>query len=182
MAKPAFDPNKPFQVISKPPFDPSKPFTVLDSEPPVEGPGLGEKIETGARSGLEGLTLGASEPIISGINAVVGNLIDAGFDADTIGEFAKKAASSSAIEQQYQKDVERRRKLEAELPQVAIPSEIAGAVAPGFISGGAASVAAGLPKLGMAAGEIAAKGVPTALGKAITRGAMSAGASELLQM
>lgn len=88
MAKPAFDPKKPFEVVEekKPPFDPSKSFQVLD-EPVAPGPIGAEKLETAARSALEGATFGVSEPILSGVNATIGNLIDAGFDAESLKDF-----------------------------------------------------------------------------------------------
>jgi predicted XRE-type DNA-binding protein len=181
MAKPAFDPTKPFEPAAKPAFDPSKPFEVVQ-EP--EGPGFAEKFETGARSALEGITLGASEPVISGINAFVGNLISAGFNAEDIGEFAKQAVSSEAIKQEYERDISRRRKLEAELPEVAIPSEIAGGVLGGLATGGAGTAAKALT-LPMRAVEglagAAGKVVPTAIGSAAARGAVSAAGAEAVK-
>lgn len=127
MAKPAFDPSKPYEpVTEKPAFDPSQAFEEVKE---AAGPSLAEKIETGARSALEGATFGISEPAISGINAVVGNLISAGFNAEDVGDFFKKAASSEALKQEFQKDVERRKWLEEKLPEVALPAELAGAVA-----------------------------------------------------
>lgn len=182
MAKPAFDPSKPFEVPSKPAFDPSKPFEAVS-----DGPGLLEKVETGARSGIEGFTGGISEPFIGKINAVIGNLIRAGFDAESIGQFAKEAVSGAAIEQEYQKDIARRRALEAELPEVALPAEIAGAVLFGLGTGGATAAPSALkaatlaPRIATGLGEAAAKVVPTALGKAITKGAVSAASAEALK-
>jgi len=183
MAKPAFDPSKPFEAV-KPPFDPSKPFSIVEEAP---GPAIEEKVETGIRSAIEGATGGLSEPVIGGINAFVGNLIEAGFDAESIGEFAKKAVSAEALKQQYSKDIARRRKLEAELPEIAIPSEIGGAVAGGLVTGGATAApkaiqaATVLPRLAMGAGEVAAKMVPTAIGQAAAKGAVSAASAEALK-
>jgi hypothetical protein len=185
MAKPAFDPNKPFdEAKAKPAFDPSKPFEVV-AEP--AGPSFAEKIETGGRSAVEGITGGLSEPVFSGINAVVGNLIDAGFDAESIGEFAKQAVSKEAIKQEYEKDISRRRRLEAELPEVALPAEIGGAVLGGLASGGlsaagklgtAGKVLTAAPRAVEAVAGAAAAKVPTAIGQALVRGAVSAGGAE----
>lgn len=169
MAKPAFNPKLPFEVLDKKPaFDPSKPFEILDQPQAAEPTGL-EQFETAGRSALEGMSLGASEPVISGINAVVGNLIDAGFDAESIGEFAKKAVSGEAIKQQYEKDIARRKSLEAALPGTAMTAEIAGGL---------------LSPANKAIGTIArtaASVVPTQLGKAIATGAVAAGGTEALK-
>jgi|694.fasta_scaffold02291_23 hypothetical protein len=185
MAKPAFDPKMPFEEAkAKPAFDPSKPFEVVAEE---KGPSLAEKIETGGRSAVEGITGGLSEPVFSGINAVVGNLIDAGFDAESIGEFAKQAVSKEAIKQEYEKDIARRRRLEAEMPEVALPAEIGGAVLGGLASGGLAAagrlgtagkVLTAAPRAVEAVAGAAAGKVPTAIGQAIARGAISAGGAE----
>jgi hypothetical protein len=185
MAKPAFNPATPFTPLAdKPAFDPSKPFETAEAE---TGPNLAEKIETGARSAFEGATLGLSEPVVSGINAIVSNLIDAGFDAESIGEFTKQAVNAEAIKQEYAKDIARRKQLEAELPEIAIPSEIAGGVATGLMTGGAGAAPGALKALAAPtravealAGAVAKK-VPTTLGQAVARGAVGAGAAEALK-
>lgn len=184
MAKPAFNPKLPFEVVNeKPAFDLSKPFEILDEPKAAEPTGL-EQFETAGRSALEGMTLGASEPVISGINAVVGNLIDAGFDAESIGDFAKQAVSSEAIKQQYQRDIARRKKLEAELPGTAMAGEIAGGLSTGFLGAApkALKAATTLPRIATSLGEAAAGAVPTQLGKAIARGAVTAGSAEALKV
>lgn len=129
MAKPGFDPNKAFEVVEekKPPFDPSKSFQVLD-EPVAPGPIGAEKLETAARSALEGATFGVSEPILSGVNATIGNLIDAGFDAESLKDFFSKSIDTTRLQKEYAADVARRKGLEAALPQVATGAEIAGAL------------------------------------------------------
>jgi hypothetical protein len=187
MAKPAFNPSQPFEPVKeKPAFDPSKPFEVIE-EPKVP---LAEKVETAGRSALEGITLGASEPIVAGINAVVGNLIEAGFDAETIGDFAKQAFSTEAIKQEYSKDIARRKGLEAKMPEVALPAEIAGGVLSGLATGGLATAARGAQaakvltapvRAAEALAAAAGAKVPTAVGQAAVRGAVSAGGSEALK-
>lgn len=160
-----------------------------ENAPKPEVP-LAQKIETAGRSALEGITLGASEPVIGGINAFISNAIEAGFDAETIGEFAKKAVSGEAIKQEYQKDIARRKALEAALPEVALPAEIAGGVLSGLATGGAATAARGaqaakvltapVKAVEALAGAAAAK-VPTAIGQAVARGAVGSGAGEAIK-
>lgn len=187
MAKPAFDPSQPFEPVkAKPAFDPSKPFEAIE-EPTVP---MAEKIETAGRSALEGITLGASEPVVAGLNAVVSNLIDAGFDAETIGEFAKQAVSGEAIKQEYQKDIARRKGLEAKMPEIALPAEIAGGVLSGLATGGLATAARGAQaakvltapvRAAEALAAAAGAKVPTAVGQAAVRGAVGAGGAEALK-
>jgi hypothetical protein len=110
MAKPLFEDTMPIES-QKPAFEDTSPLE-------AEEPSMAEKIETAARSALEGATFGVSEPAISGINAVVGNLISAGFNAEDVGEFVKQAASGEAIKQEYQRDIARRKALEAEMPDL----------------------------------------------------------------
>jgi hypothetical protein len=104
-------------------------------------PALSEQIETAGRSVLEGMTFGASEPAISGVNAVIGNLISSGFDAEGLKDFFNKSVDSARIQAEFKRDVERRRKLEQELPGIAAASEIAGAVLPAFATGGTTAAA-----------------------------------------
>jgi len=125
MAKPVFDPSKPFESV-KPAFDPSQPFKVVAEQ----GPSEFEQIETAGRSLLEGVSAGVSEPIVSGVNAVLGNLIDSGFDADSLKDFFSKSIDATRIEKEFQRDVERRKGLETALPGTAIAAEVAGALSP----------------------------------------------------
>lgn len=89
-----------------------------------------DKFETGARSFVSGMTLGATEPVISGANAVIGNLIDSGFDAENIKDFLSKAVDSERVKKEYNKDIERRRGLMQEHSGIDIAANIAGSVAP----------------------------------------------------
>lgn len=92
-------------------------------------PPMAEQVETAARSALEGATFGVSEPVISGVNAVIGNAIAAGFDAEGLKDFLSKSVDTARIQEEFKRDVERRRKLEKELPGIAAAGEIAGGVA-----------------------------------------------------
>ena len=87
-----------------------------------------EKIETAARSALEGAFFGVSEPAISRVNSVIGNLIDSGFEAEGLKDFFSKSIDSVRLEKEYKRDVARRRGLESQLPEIALASEIAGAL------------------------------------------------------
>ena len=165
MKKPAFDPTQPTEPV-KPAFDPSQPFESV-SEDASAGPGVAEKIETAGRSVIEGVFAGASEPAISKINAVLGNLISSGYDADSLKDFFSKSVDAARIEKEYESDVERRRGLEKALPGYAISGEVVGAMAPfgapAKIAKAAAGAVKGLAKI-PAVGSIIAGGAEAALG------------------
>lgn len=131
------------------------------------GPGVAEKIETAGRSVIEGVFAGASEPAISKINAVLGNLISSGYDADSLKDFFSKSVDAARIEKEYESDVERRRGLEKALPGYAISGEVVGAMAPfgapAKIAKAAAGAVKGLAKI-PAVGSIIAGGAEAALG------------------
>ena len=110
------------------------------------GPSGLEKIETAARSAFEGVTAGISEPAISGVNAVLGNLIESGFDSENLKDFFSKSIDAARIEKEYSKDIERRKGLEKALPGIAIGSEIAGAMLPVGVPAKIAKSAATLVK------------------------------------
>ncbi len=99
------------------------------SENSKENPDTSGAIETSARGYVEGMTLGASEPVISGANAIIGNLINAGYDADGIKDFLSKAVDSELIGKSYDNDVERRRELKKAHPYAQVGSEVVGAFA-----------------------------------------------------
>lgn len=143
MAKPAFDPTKPFepvqgQAAEKPAFDPSKPFEVATAE---AGPSKAEIVETAFRGLFESALLGGSEPAISKVNAVLGNLIESGFDAESLKDFFSKSIDTARIEKEYQADIARRKELKEELPVAQLVGTIAGAFAP---VGPAAALAKGV--------------------------------------
>jgi len=121
-----------------------------DQQAKAEPTGL-EKIETAGRSLLEGVTAGVSEPAISGVNAVLGNLIDAGFDSENLKDFFSKSIDTAKIAKEYEKEVDRRSKLEAQLPGISMASEIGGAMlpisAPAKIAKGAGIALKGLEKV-----------------------------------
>jgi len=112
---------------------------------PVAAPPLSEQIETGARSALEGMSFGVSEPLISGVNAAVGNLIDSGFEAESLKDFLSKSIDTERIKREFASDVARRKQLEKEMPITAAGGEIAGALlAPfGTIGKGVSTVGKG---------------------------------------
>jgi len=101
-----------------------------ENAPEPTGPGLPETIETAGRSVLEGVTSGISEPAISGVNAVLGNLIESGFDAESLKDFFSKSIDTARIEKEFSRDVERRRALEKQMPGTALTSEIIGSLSP----------------------------------------------------
>lgn len=119
-----------------------------------------EQIETGARSALESATLGVSEPAISGVNAVIGNLIESGFDAEGLKDFFSKSVDTARIQKEYEKDIARRRSLEQALPGVSLTGALAGALAPvgpAAALGKAAKAIAGGAKLAIPGAQVAAK-------------------------
>lgn len=133
MKKPAFDPTKPAEAI-KPVFDPSQPFEPIDLE---GGSGGLAQAETFARSVAEGVTAGASEPVVSGATAVIGELIDRGFDPDLLKQFWSVSVDRAAIERigqpvmaKYEADIARRKALEAEFAKTALAGEVLGAMTP----------------------------------------------------
>jgi len=100
------------------------------SQPKQSQVGLIEPTETFLRSAAEGLTLGASEPVVSSVKAGVQNLVDAGFEAKSAEEFVGKALSSESFEQNYQKDVDRRRFLKDQMPISDFTGTISSALIP----------------------------------------------------
>jgi hypothetical protein len=133
---------------------------------------LPEKIETGARSFLEGLSpFGISEPFISGINAGVSRLLDEGMSSKDIAQAVSDVMSVELVKAEYDKDVARRRELKQKLPELSTGAEMAGGLASVAIpAAGLGKTATALPSL---AEKVATK-VPTKLGKAVTTGAIVA--------
>lgn len=109
---------------------------------------LSEKIETGVRSGLEGLTLGLTEPVISGSNALIGQTIAAAMDPN---QTILDTLSGEQLSKAYQADVERRRKLKAAQPGLDIAGQVAGAIGPMLLSGGASLAGQGAVRAAKAA-------------------------------
>ncbi len=71
MAKPAFDPSKPFQAADeKPPFDPTKSFEVADEAPMSRGEAAKIGVERGVSFGFRPTIAGAG----AGLGAIIGNL------------------------------------------------------------------------------------------------------------
>jgi hypothetical protein len=139
------------------------------AEAAKSGPGLPETIETAGRSVLEGATAGISEPAISGVNAVLGNLIESGFDAESLKDFFSKSIDTARISKEYERDVSRRQELEKQLSGIAMTGEIAGAMAPGGIPARIGKAVAGAVKGAAAIPAVAP----------IVKGALEAGASAI---
>jgi hypothetical protein len=132
-----------------------------ENQPEPEFPAM-EQVETAGRSMLEGMTLGASEPVISGINAVIGNLIESGFDAESLKDFFVKSVDANQIGKQYESDVARRKAMKEAMPGTAAAGEILGAFSPvgPAATVGRAAVAAtkglkGIPAVGSMAQQAA---------------------------
>lgn len=136
-------------------------------KPDQEGP-VSEKIETGARSFLKGLTpFGISEPVLSGINAGVSRLIEEGMSSKDIAQKVTDVMSVELLASEYEKDVARRREMEQKYPALSTGAEISGGLA--SIAVPAAGIGKAISVLPTMAGKIAEK-VPTALGKAAVKG------------
>lgn len=126
-----------------------------ENVPAELGPSGLEQIETAGRSLLEGVSAGFSEPVVSGVNAVLGNLIDSGFEAESLKDFLSKSIDTARIESEFKRDVERRKGLEKALPGTAIAAEVAGALAPisapAKIAKGAGAALKGIEKIPLVA-------------------------------
>jgi hypothetical protein len=112
------------------------------------GPGALEKTETALRSGFEGATAGISEPVISGVNA----LLDVATDKiPGLYDVSDDRPITTRLKEAYSKDAERRKGLKKELPGYDIAGQVTGAVLPSPINvgakifKGASALAKGLP-------------------------------------
>jgi hypothetical protein len=156
------------QAIRSQPAEPEEEDSLLDGV---------EKATTGARSYLEGHTLGLSEPVIGSANALIGNLIQSGMDAEDPIDFAKKAVSPSRIAKEYHSDVDERRRMKANHMGMDIGGQLTGAILPALLTGGA-SAPAGAASAGRAASIARALDVggtvAGAAGKAVGLGANAA--------
>lgn len=83
--------------------------------------------ETGIRSALSSATLGLTEPLISGANALVGQGIEAAYapEGERLGAF-----SPDKLSQAYQADVARRESLQQQAPIADIVGSVGGAFSP----------------------------------------------------
>lgn len=96
---------------------------------------------TTARSGLEALTFGASEPVISGIQAVA----DQGYRAAVLNDDPRNSFTMDNIKKSYRDDVERRRAKREEFGVADVAGSVGGALAP---VGAGASLARGVSAMG----------------------------------
>lgn len=117
------------------PWEKYKSTTAADNAP--ESSPL-EKATTGARSYLEGQTLGITEPLVGSVNAVIGNLIQSGFDAKDASDYVRKILDPERIKKEYELDVAERRRMKAENQGIDTAGQLAGAIAPALMSGGEA--------------------------------------------
>ena len=108
----------------------------LEAAPPMD---LGSQAAQALRSGVEGLTFGLSEPVMSGIMAAQQNLKHSAQQAEGVGDFASKAVDLDRLKAEYEADVARRRRFEAEHPTLAMTSEMTGALVPMAFTGGASA-------------------------------------------
>lgn len=112
---------------------------------------LADRVETAARSSLEGLTFGVTEPIISAGNAVGSKV------ADWVYDLPVKESYSDA----YDRDVARRRELKDQNSVEDIGGNMFGALLPAIATGGTSAVAKGLtalPRAVNATGNLVGRG------------------------
>ncbi len=113
---------------------------------------LAEDSVNALRSGAEGLTFGASEPVISGVNAATTQLWQAARDAKDPAEFLSKLTDLENLGKNYDVDVNRRRQYEQENPTKTMLAETTGNVAPMLMTGPLAAGAKAAPAAIDAAG------------------------------
>lgn len=139
--------------------------------------------ETVARSALEGLTLGISEPVISGLKAAGQEVFD---PQSALRQGHGLSAIGADIGSKYEADVAERRRLEEAAPITAGLSEAAGAIVPAIFTGGAgaakgvlagANVAGRLARSAGGVGKAAAEAIPL-VGKIPALGRMAGAAGE----
>ncbi len=111
------------------------------------------------RSGVEGLTLGLSEPVISGMMAVQQQVKHAA-GAESIGDAASSLVDVDNLKREYDADVARRKQFEKDNPGTAMTAEMTGAMVPAVFTGGetlAAKLLTAGPEAIAAAGTSAAQ-------------------------
>lgn len=109
---------------------PAKVESSKSAEKPEENSGLINALEaygTGSRSVFDSMFLGAADPAISSVNAVVGNLISSGFDAEDAVDFVKKSVDFERLKKEYKEDVELRKKLKKKHEAAHLVGSLAGA-------------------------------------------------------
>lgn len=126
-----------------------------ENEQPADDLSIGQKAANALRSGAEGLTLGLSEPVFSGIMAGEQHLKQSIQDAGSPGEFVENISNVEALKKQYEADVARRRQFKEQNPRTQMYSEVTGAALPALISGGATAPLSGA--------EMAATAIPAAV-------------------
>lgn len=136
----------------------------LEFPEPKEEEGLApitaDEVDTAARSALSGTTLGVSEPVISSVNALIGSLIDAGYDGPSIDKFF------SDLSKNYKSDVERRKSLKEKYPDVHGGAELTGAIGSAFVPGAQGALLGKAGKV-LGSGATAAGKLAKRAGKAV---------------
>lgn len=94
-----------------------------------------ETATTAGRSYLEGMTLGLSEPVISGVNAGLGTLSDYALGFNDDKDFLGKLKSN------YRSDVDDRRRMKAENPYTDLGGQLTGGILPAVASLGSSAAA-----------------------------------------
>lgn len=144
------------------------------AEPAENEPTLGEMVQTVVRSGLEGASAGISEPLISGGVALAKGVPSHGMSANiALEQEASEAMSApdamSRISEEYNADVENRRRLKRENPKLDLTAQMVGAINPYSVGGVAAK---GLAKgTGLTAEAIGKMGFFDRLAARATEGA-----------
>lgn len=126
---------------------------------PQDDLSFGQKSAEALRSAAEGLTLGLSEPVISGMMAGEMHLKDAIMGDEP---FLDKISDMDALKAQYEADVARRREFKAENPRTQMAAEMTGAALPMFFTGGTSALAKGataLPAAVDATGAMASQAI-----------------------
>lgn len=165
MAKPPFDPNKPFTAVDdKPPFDPSKPFEAVDDGKTGSGEAAFIGLQKGASFGTRPTVAGVG----AGLGALVGNL---GMDVKGEGlvEKLKRSGSSfgPAFSEARSSSIAEQQKAEMDRPGASLAGNIGGAVLTLPLT--AVNTLKGAVGLGAATGAGAAIGESESVGDAATK-------------
>ncbi len=125
-----------------------------------------DKVTTGSRSVLEGMTLGISEPVIGGVNATIQTALGNGEGKNVL----------ERLKNNYDSDVIERRAEKARNPMTDIGGQIGGAILPAVLTGGE-SLLVRAGRMAPTTGKAAAIGKALDVGGTVaTAGTRAAGA------
>lgn len=147
---------------------------------PIDDSNLGGQYETGVRGVLNSLSLGVSEPLMSGANALVGKALDEYLRQKEISEGIPQA-DAPTISDLYKQDVERIRGLKEKFPATDIGAQVAGALAPWGAGAQAFKVAGKLAK-GSGLGEAMLAKFGPKVAEKVASGAALSGGEKLAQI